>query len=418
MKLCLISIVTYFYCYDFYDAINYLIDFKKRNPHMKIIFNLSSGIPARKDKPQPLLRLLYEAINLAKENNIIGTIAAGNLDLYYYYPAFYSNIFSNLVTVTGVDHNNERPFYYTQANYINVSAPAKEIYSTLPDYPHLQDTIKNFGRLSGTSMAAPIIAGIAGLILSINNDYEPNLVKKIIQTSTNRFPNFYYDSLYGWGITDVKLAVDLVKARPLNCQVINFNNRPKITWQHNSYNGSGGKYLYNFNKYILYRAIISSDTSTVEYFPVDIIDTNTTYYIDTLNISRRDYLNNLYVKYRVAKINTYYGYESAPSNFAGIWTTGGVPRKISQNNKKITLLNNYPNPFNNSTNISFELSEDDLIAITIYNSLGQLVYSSSDFRLKGLNSINIKFNNLPTGVYFYKLETKNETLKDKLIYVK
>lgn len=73
---------------------------------------------------------------------------------------------------------------------------------------------------------------------------------------------------------------------------------------------------------------------------------------------------------------------------------------------KLLLHQNYPNPFNPSTTIRFSIPESGRVLLKLYNILGELVsvlvneeYPAGEFRL------NWNAENLPGGVYFYKLET-------------
>lgn len=70
---------------------------------------------------------------------------------------------------------------------------------------------------------------------------------------------------------------------------------------------------------------------------------------------------------------------------------------------------NYPNPFNPSTKIAFSLPVESNVTVTIYNSLGQMVQEvvNSNFAA-GQNFIEIKAENLGSGVYFYELNATGE----------
>jgi len=75
---------------------------------------------------------------------------------------------------------------------------------------------------------------------------------------------------------------------------------------------------------------------------------------------------------------------------------------------KYNLYQNYPNPFNPHTNIEYRISEISEIELKVYNLLGQEV----QMMFKGIKSAGkytIKFSgsNIPSGIYFYRLSTKN-----------
>lgn len=92
------------------------------------------------------------------------------------------------------------------------------------------------------------------------------------------------------------------------------------------------------------------------------------------------------------------------------------PEKVS--------LNNYPNPFNPSTTIAYSLPNDGLIELRIFNVRGQLVKTLVDGeQLAGSYEMvwNGRDNNkksVSSGIYFYKLSTKDKTIMKKMLMLK
>jgi hypothetical protein len=73
--------------------------------------------------------------------------------------------------------------------------------------------------------------------------------------------------------------------------------------------------------------------------------------------------------------------------------------------QQFALAPNYPNPFNADTRIAFSLSVRSQVRLTVYNSLGQMVTQLADeFFDTGWHSIFWQTRNLPSGIYFYRLE--------------
>lgn len=87
------------------------------------------------------------------------------------------------------------------------------------------------------------------------------------------------------------------------------------------------------------------------------------------------------------------------------------------------LFNNYPNPFNPSTNIKFSIPERSRVKIRVFNSLGEEIITLLNNTLeRGEHSIvwNGKDKNnktVPSSVYFITMEAKNfrKTIKSVLI---
>ena len=65
---------------------------------------------------------------------------------------------------------------------------------------------------------------------------------------------------------------------------------------------------------------------------------------------------------------------------------------------------NFPNPFNPATTISFELPEASQIALVIYDVLGREVTRLVEGPLEaGRHSVTWEAGHLPSGTYFYEL---------------
>jgi len=115
---------------------------------------------------------------------------------------------------------------------------------------------------------------------------------------------------------------------------------------------------------------------------------------------------------------------AAPSIFVPLVTTDvqrvaaeGVPQEFS-------LSQNYPNPFNMETDIEYELPEAIQVRLTIYNAMGQkvktLVAQKQDAGryVAHWNGKDSAGNDLPSGIYVYKLQTNKFVDAKKLILVK
>ncbi len=81
--------------------------------------------------------------------------------------------------------------------------------------------------------------------------------------------------------------------------------------------------------------------------------------------------------------------------------------------------NNYPNPFNPSTTIAFTLPSASDVSVKIYNTLGQEVTTLHDGSLAAGNH-NFTWNgsDAASGIYFYRIQTDNETVSKKMVLMK
>jgi hypothetical protein len=83
------------------------------------------------------------------------------------------------------------------------------------------------------------------------------------------------------------------------------------------------------------------------------------------------------------------------------------------------LSQNYPNPFNPNTVISYSIPLPSNVKLIVYNTLGQTINTlESGYKQPGNYSINFNASDLPSGIYFYKLEAGSFSQIKKMILLK
>lgn len=83
------------------------------------------------------------------------------------------------------------------------------------------------------------------------------------------------------------------------------------------------------------------------------------------------------------------------------------------------LNQNFPNPFNPSTIISYDLPKSGIVSIKIFNVLGQLVRTLvNQSQVAGTHQVTFNANSLNSGIYFYSLTVDNFTQVKKMILIK
>ncbi|MCK5086513.1 MAG: T9SS type A sorting domain-containing protein, partial [Melioribacteraceae bacterium] len=80
---------------------------------------------------------------------------------------------------------------------------------------------------------------------------------------------------------------------------------------------------------------------------------------------------------------------------------------------------NYPNPFNPSTKINFDVKEESNVKLVVFNIFGQVIATLVDEVMdQGAYRVEFDATNLPTGVYLYRIEMGNYHQTMKMILTK
>jgi len=96
----------------------------------------------------------------------------------------------------------------------------------------------------------------------------------------------------------------------------------------------------------------------------------------------------------------------------GIKQESGVPAESS-------ISQNYPNPFNPTTRIEFALAHTGRTRVVIYDLLGREVETLVDRELNvGYYEMSVDAANLPSGVYFYRIESPNFVQTKKMVVMR
>lgn len=83
------------------------------------------------------------------------------------------------------------------------------------------------------------------------------------------------------------------------------------------------------------------------------------------------------------------------------------------------LLDNYPNPFNATTTIRFELPAAQRVKLYVFDIQGRHLATLIDSPLvAGLHEMRFDANRYSTGLYFCRLQTGRETRTQKLLLLK
>jgi hypothetical protein len=83
------------------------------------------------------------------------------------------------------------------------------------------------------------------------------------------------------------------------------------------------------------------------------------------------------------------------------------------------LAQNYPNPFNPSTIIKYQIPEDGVVTLKIYDILGKEVTTLvNEQKSVGKYELNFNASNLASGVYIYRIQVNDFTSSRKMMLLK
>ncbi len=188
---------------DVANAIRYAVDNGAK------VLNMSFGKPVSPGK-----NVVWDAFKYAEDKGVLLVKAAGNenedVAEHLAYPTNFKNItddkpFVSNVLVVGASTNRNNELRASFSNFnkkmVNVFAPGDEIYSTVPHdkYEYLQ----------GTSMASPVVAGAAAVLLAYMPGLTPAQVIESLEKSSNKSTeNGFGDLSQAGGVIDVKKAAE------------------------------------------------------------------------------------------------------------------------------------------------------------------------------------------------------------------
>ena len=105
-----------------------------------------------------------------------------------------------------------------------------------------------------------------------------------------------------------------------------------------------------------------------------------------------------------------------PYWFNGLQSVKTLPGAVPT---KFELSNNYPNPFNPSTDIKVSLAHAGVISLTVYNVLGQVVdVVDQGYKPAGQYLYNVNMDRFASGVYFYSLRQGTNVITKKMLLLK
>lgn len=199
---------------------------------------------------------------------------------------------------------------------------------------------------------------------------------------------------------------------PTNLSASWSNDHPLITWSENE--------EYDMDTYKIQKMVVGETL----WGTAAIVSKTITQWVDN-NVSPAGKFDPTYtIKYRI-RANDINGNSSdytADASVTGttdyLWKENIVLDK-QEVVDEYALFSNYPNPFNPSTKIEFQIPENSFTSLRVFNALGEQVAELvNNFLGKGQYSVQFQASDLPSGIYLYKLKAGNFTEVKKMILTK
>ncbi len=157
------------------------------------IVNLSLGGPSD-------MQVLRDAVDYARSRGVLIVAAAGNIvgsSHSVLYPAAYE--YERVLAIAATDESDRRAGFSCYGPQVDLAAPGSLIYSTCLGGGYCYK--------SGTSMATPLVSGLAALLWSLHPGYTPEQVRERLIDTALDIESTGWDQYTGWGRVDAGEAI-------------------------------------------------------------------------------------------------------------------------------------------------------------------------------------------------------------------
>ncbi|HCY77106.1 MAG TPA: hypothetical protein DHV28_14380 [Ignavibacteriales bacterium] len=159
----------------------------------------------------------------------------------------------------------------------------------------------------------------------------------------------------------------------------------------------------NNNGFEIQRSVASNDFVTVGF----VKGAGTTTLRQEYSFTDKNLSNGLY-SYRLKQID-----------FNGLYEFSNAVEVDVRSLDNYSLEQNYPNPFNPTTKIGYVLKEKTNAKVVVMNAIGEeIAVLVNQTQEQGYHQLDFNASNLPSGVYFYSLQTDNFSETKKMLLMK
>jgi serine protease AprX len=348
--------------------------------------------------------IITRAADLAVRKGILVFASAGNEgDSNWYYitaPADGDSV----ITMGAVHPNGTRASFSshgpTADNRIkpDLMAQGTAVYCAAPNTEDLYTAV------SGTSLSCPLGAGAAAVLLSVIPQLHPMQVRDLLISTSTRAQN--PDNDYGYGIINLEKALARLLSDPIalirSFIVVTEDGKNIIQWI------SDAQIKVEF--WIVRRHNDHSGPEEIgRIIGKDFDLTSRIYTLADPNLTGgEEYTYSLYARFK--------------NENEVVLDSEEV---ISQSATTISLLQNFPNPFNNTTRLIFGLDNPDKVSLSVFDIRGRLVKNLIQNEQKEAQFHQVEWDgktdrgvSLSSGIYYAVLSTSSKTHTIKLVLIR
>jgi thermitase len=337
------------------------------NSHAAHVINMSFGT-----YNEDAAILLFPSIANAYNAGITLIAASGNNNTTTRnYPAAFDNY---VIAVGATNQSDDRcdpgdwggSYGSNYGSWLDVVAPGIDIYSTSYD---IYSDYHSYGYYYfGTSMAVPHVSGVAALMHSVSPNLTPAAIRKGIENTADKVTgmggqNFHNE--YGYGRLNAYEAVNEVPKPPTNLYISGYQGgMPRINWTASTSPDIDYYELWWWQYYPPQGWQLLTTTPATSWVDsrvtIDLYGPEDTYCYKALAVDddglKSDFSNSDCVN---VDESPPWGKPAGPDN-----TEMAIPETYS-------LGPNFPNPFNPTTTIRYDLPEDSFTELRIYDLMGR-----------------------------------------------
>ncbi len=282
---------------------------------------------------------------------------------------------------------------------INLDLGAGYLYKAQPVVKNGGIIVSNETISSATTLTAPLTIG-SGSTLTINSPYTANNQLISIAVVTNGGTDVWGNLVLGsqGSITNSNIETSLIASKD--------NNHPKLVW--------GVPNPSSISSYKIYRK-----KETADFVEIATVTGVNSYVDNNVNIAYLPEANETAAQYKIRLAsNTSYSNTVTYSRVQGSGESKLVAEKKKEENK-IFSSSNYPNPFNPTTTISYQIPSAEKVTLKIFDVLGKEIITLVDgYKEAGSYHAVFDASQLPSGVYIYRLEAGSFVESKKMILAK